>query len=227
MSVLVIEDYAPMTLVLTRHLTEEGYAVDTAATGQEGVWQATARTLEAIVLDVGLPDIDGFEVCRRIRATGQWAPILMLTARDGVSDRVRGLDAGADDYLPKPFAIAELAARLRSLIRRGQVERPTVLAADDVTLDPATRQVRRRGTLVELTAKEFALLEVLMRHPGQVVSRATIRDHAWDWSHEERSNVLDVHIRSLRAKLDKPFGARTITTCRGAGFRFEVGRGTP
>jgi two-component system OmpR family response regulator len=220
-SVLVIEDSPQMAQLLQRCLSEEGYAVDVATTGRDGVWQSADRRLEAIVLDVGLPDMDGFDVCREIRATGQWAPILMLTARDGVAHRVQGLDAGADDYMAKPFAIAELAARLRALIRRGQAERPTVVQASNVTLDPASREVRRGGVLVELTPKEFALLELLMRRQGQVVSRESIMEHAWDWAYDAGSNVVDVHIKSLRAKVDQAFGTKSITTCRGIGYRFE------
>jgi two-component system OmpR family response regulator len=223
MSVLVIEDSSQMALVLQRCLSEEGYAVDIAATGRDGVWFSTNRLLEAIVLDIGLPDIDGFEVCRQIRATGQWAPILMLTARDGVAERVSGLDAGADDYMAKPFAISELTARLRALIRRVQVERPSVLAVDNVTLDPASREVRRGNVLIDLTPKEFALLELLMRHKGEVVSRAALMEHAWDWAYDGGSNVVDVHIKALRAKVDHAFGAKSITTARGVGYRFEAG----
>ncbi len=222
-SVLVIEDSPRMAQVLQRCLSEEGYAVDLAATGRDGIGRATDRLWEAIVLDVGLPDLDGFEVCRQIRASGQWAPILMLTARDGVTERVSGLDAGADDYMAKPFAIAELAARLRALIRRGRVERPSILHAGDVTLDPASREVRRGDVLIDLTPKEFALLELLLRHHGEVVSRAALRDHAWDWAYDAGSNVVDVHIKALRAKIDHPFGTKSITTARGVGYRFESG----
>ena len=222
-SILVIEDSPRMALVLQRSLTEAGYAVDIATTGREGIWQATSKSLEAIVLDVGLPDIDGFEVCRQIRAAEQWAPILMLTARDGVAARVVGLDAGADDYMPKPFAIAELSARLRALIRRGHGERPTILHVDDLSLDPASREVHRGGVLVELTPKEFSLLEILMRHKGDVVTRTAIIEHAWEWTYDGGSNVVDVHVRSLRAKVDHPFGTRSITTCRGVGYRLEIG----
>jgi two-component system OmpR family response regulator len=223
MSVLVIEDSPPMARVLQRCLSEEGYTVDIAATGRDGIWQAADRFLEAIVLDVGLPDVNGFEVCRQIRASGQWAPILMLTARDGVAERVSGLDAGADDYMAKPFAISELAARLRALIRRVRVERPSILKAGGVTLDPASRQVRRGDVLIDLTPKEFALLELLIRHKGEVVSRAALMDHAWDWAYDAGSNVVDVHIKALRAKVDHAFGTKSITTARGVGYRFETG----
>jgi len=223
-SILVIEDSPAMATVLQRSLAEAGYVVDIATTGRDGIWQATSKHLEAIVLDVGLPDIDGFEVCRQIRAAAQWAPILMLTARDGVSDRVVGLDAGADDYMPKPFAIAELAARLRALIRRGHVERPTILRVDDLSLDPASREVHRGGVRIELTPKEFSLLEILMRHKGDVVTRASIIEHAWEWAYDGGSNVVDVHIRSLRAKVDQPFSTTSILTCRGVGYRIEIGR---
>ncbi|HYT29889.1 MAG TPA: response regulator transcription factor, partial [Actinomycetota bacterium] len=169
--VLVVEDSEKMAALLKRGLGEAGYAVDVAGSGEDAVWMASENPLDAIILDVMLPDQDGFEVCRRIREAGSWAPVLMLTARGAVADRVRGLDVGADDYLTKPFAFVELAARLRALVRRGPVERPAILAAGDLTLDPATRVVRRGDSPVDLTAKEFSLLEYLMRHPDEVVSR--------------------------------------------------------
>jgi two-component system OmpR family response regulator len=219
---LVVEDAVRMADLLRRGLEEEGYAVDVVMTGHDGVWMATEVAYDAIVLDVMLPDIDGFEVCRRLREAGRWSPVLMLTARDGVHDRVRGLDLGADDYLTKPFALVELLARLRALVRRGERERPSVVTVDDLSLDPATRQVRRGERDVSLTPKEFSLLEYLMRHPGQVLSRARIMDHVWDFAFDGDSNVLEVYIRYLREKVDRPFGHRSIETVRGVGYRLRV-----
>jgi len=217
----VIEDSMKMAGLLKRGLEEEGYAIDVAATGEDGVWMASGHPLDAIVLDVMLPDLDGFEVCRRIRSSGQWAPVLMLTARGGVEDRVRGLDVGADDYLTKPFAFSELAARLRALVRRGAVERPTTLEVGSLRLDPGTREVARGAVPLELTPKEFALLEFFMRHPGEVLSRLQIIEHVWDWAYDGGSNVVDVYVKYLRDKIDKPFGAESIQTVRGAGYRMR------
>jgi two-component system OmpR family response regulator len=219
MRVLVVEDSARMTDVLRRGLTEAGYAVDTAATAGEGLWLAAEQPPDAIVLDVVLPDADGFEVCRRLRASNCWSPVLMLTARDAVIDRVRGLDSGADDYLTKPFAFAELLARLRSLIRRGPSERPTVLVVGDLELDPGSHRVARAGTPVELTPREFELLEYLMRNPGTVRTRQQILDHVWDFAFAGDPNVVDVYVGYLRAKVDRPFGSHTIETVRGVGYR--------
>ncbi len=186
---------------------------------------AGSTEYDAIVLDVMLPGIDGFEVCRRLRAEDVRSPVLMLTARDAVDDRVRGLDTGADDYLVKPFSFAELCARLRALVRRGPVERAPVLVAGDLSLDPATRQVRRAGAEIRLSAREFALLETFMRHPGRVLDRLQLLDHAWDGEYENRSNVIDVYIRYLREKIDRPFGVASIETVRGAGYRLRADGG--
>jgi two-component system, OmpR family, response regulator len=221
--VLVVEDSIKMAALLKRGLEEEGYAVDAASTGKEAVWMATENPNDAIVLDVMLPDIDGFEVCRRIRAAGAWSPVLMLTAKDGVEDRVQGLDVGADDYLTKPFAFIELAARLRALVRRGAKQRPSVLRVGDLALDPATRVVRRGSTHVELTAKEFSLLEYLMRHPGEVLSRVQLIEHVWDFAYDGGSNVVDVYVKYLRGKIDRPFRVSSIDTVRGAGYRLRPG----
>jgi two-component system, OmpR family, response regulator len=221
MRILVVEDALKMANLLRRGLVEEGHAVDVARTGTDAVWMAQAAEFDAIVLDLMLPGIDGFEVCRRIRDAGVWAPVLMLTARDGVEDRVAGLDAGADDYLPKPFSFAELLARLRALVRRGAAERPTVLAVGDLRLDPATRQAWRGETEVRLSAKEFALLEAFMRRPGQVLSRYQLLEHAWDYAYENRSNVVDVYVRYLRGKIDRPFGRDSLETVRGVGYRLR------
>jgi two-component system OmpR family response regulator len=221
MRILVVEDELKMAAILRRGLVEEGYAVDVARTGDDGVWMAQAVDYDAIVLDLMLPGLDGVEVCRRWRESGVWAPVLMLTARDAIDDRVAGLDAGADDYLPKPFSFAELLARLRALARRGMPERPQVLEVGDLQLDPATRQVWRGGAEIDLSGKEFALLETFMRRPGDVLSRLQLLEHAWDYAYENRSNVVDVYVRYLREKVDRPFGRTSIETVRGAGYRLR------
>jgi two-component system, OmpR family, response regulator len=218
MRVLVVEDETRMAALIRRGLVEEGHAADVAAAGEDAVWMAEAHPYDAIVLDVMLPGLSGFETCRRLRNGGVWTPVLMLTARDAVDDRVAGLDAGADDYLTKPFSLAELLARLRALARRGGVERPTELVVDDLRLDPAARRVWRGDAEVELSPKEFALLETFMRRPGQVLSRLQLLEHAWDFAYENRSNVVDVYVRYLREKVDRPFGAASIETVRGAGY---------
>jgi two-component system, OmpR family, response regulator len=192
-----------------------------ARTGDDGVWTAQAVDYDVIVLDLMLPGLDGVEVCRRWRENGVWAPVLMLTARDGVEDRVAGLDAGADDYLAKPFSFAELSARLRALARRGSTERPAVLEVGDLRLDPATHQVWRGDTEIDLSGKEFALLETFMRRPGDVLSRLQLLEHAWDYAYENRSNVVDVYVRYLREKVDRPFAVSSIETVRGVGYRLR------
>jgi two-component system, OmpR family, response regulator len=223
MRALVVEDESKMAALLRRGLQEEGYAVDVAATGEDGSWLGSENDYDVILLDVMLPDTDGFEVCRRLRAADRWAPILMLTARDGVQDRVAGLDAGADDYLTKPFSFDELFARVRALLRRGPSERPPVLVNGDLRLDPAARRVSRGDTEIDLTQKEFALLELFMRHPGEVLSRTRILEHVWDFAYEGDSNVVDVYVRYLREKVDRPFGHRSLETVRGAGYRLQDG----
>jgi two-component system OmpR family response regulator len=200
-------------------------AADVAISGEDALWMAAATEYDAIVLDVMLPGMDGFEVCRRLRADSVWTPILMLTARDAVEDRVNGLDGGADDYLTKPFSFAELSARLRALVRRGPVERPTVLRAGDLQLDPASRRVWRNGTDISLSAKEHALLETFMRRPGEVLDRFQLLEHAWDNEYENRSNIVDVYVRYLREKVDRPFGVESIETVRGAGYRLRADGG--
>ena len=219
--VLVVEDEVKMGRLLQRGLTEEGHAVDVARTGDDAIWMAAAVDYDAIVLDVMLPGRDGFEVCRTLRERGVWAPVLMLTARTTVPDRVAGLDAGADDYLPKPFAFAELLARLRALVRRGSPERPSVLEHGDLRLDPALRTVARGDAEIQLSVKEFALLETFMRRPGQVLSRNQLLEHVWDFDYEQRSNVVDVYVRYLREKVDRPFGRDSIETVRGVGYRLR------
>jgi two-component system, OmpR family, response regulator len=226
MRVLVVEDELKMASLLRRGLVEEGYAADVARTGNDALWMAQATDYDAIVLDLMLPGIDGVEVCRRLRRAEVWSPVLMLTARDAVDDRVAGLDAGADDYLAKPFSFAELLARLRALVRRGAAERPAVLEVGDLRLDPATREVRRGETEIQLSAKEFALLETFMRRPGQVLSRLQLLEHAWDFAYESRSNVVDVYVRYLRDKVDRPFGRKSLETVRGAGYRLRADGGT-
>jgi two-component system OmpR family response regulator len=218
MRVLVVEDEPRMAGLLRRGLVEEGHGADIASKGEEAVWMVEAHPYDVVVLDVMLPGISGIETCRRLRNAGVWTPVLMLTARDSVDDRVGGLDAGADDYLTKPFSLAELLARLRALARRGDVERPTELVVGDLRLDPASRRVWRGATEVQLSPKEFALLETFMRRPGQVLSRLQLLEHAWDFAYEHRSNVVDVYVRYLRQKL----GRDLLETVRGAGYRLAA-----
>jgi two-component system OmpR family response regulator len=222
MRILIVEDEIKMASLVRRGLREDGLAADVAGRGEDAIWMAGATQYDVIVLDVMLPGIDGFETCRRLRADGVWTPVLMLTARDGVEDRVAGLDGGADDYLTKPFSFAELLARLRALARRGSVERPTVLATGGLRLDPATHQVWRDDTEIFLSAKEFAILETFMRRPGEVLSRYQLLEHAWDYEYENRSNVVDVYVRYVREKVDRPFDKHSIETVRGAGYRLRA-----
>jgi two-component system, OmpR family, response regulator len=222
MRVLIVEDEVKMAALIRRGLTEEGHATDVAATGEDAVWMAQAHPYDAIVLDVMLPQLSGYETCKRLRSSGVWAPVLMLTARDSVESRVSGLDAGADDYLTKPFSFAELLARLRALARRGGIERPTTLVVDSLRLDPGSRRVWRGETEIALSPKEFALLETFMRRPGQVLTRHELLEHAWDFAYENRSNVVDVYIRYLREKVDRPFGSDSLETVRGFGYRLRV-----
>src|SRR6188472_2963151 len=212
MRVLIVEDEAKMAGLLRKGLRQEGFAADLALKGEDALWMAGSTEYDAIVLDLMLPGIDGFEVCRRLRDDGVWAPILMLTARDAVRDRVAGLDSGADDYLTKPFSYAELLARLRALVRRGPVERPAELSVGSLRLDPAQHKVWRGDSEISLSAKEFAILETFMRRPGEVLSRFQLLEHAWDYEYENRSNVVDSYIRLLRQKIDKPFGLKSIET---------------
>jgi two-component system OmpR family response regulator len=225
MRVLVVEDEVKMAALIRRGLREEGIATDVVGSGEDALPRAAATEYDGIVLDVMLPGIDGFETCRRLRADGVWSPVLILTARDAVADRVAGLDGGADDYLTKPFSFAELLARLRALARRGRSERPAVLEAGGLRLDPATRRVWRGSDEVSLSPKEFALLEAFMRRPDQVLSRFQLLERAWDYEYENRSNVVDVYVRYLREKIDRPFGTDTIETVRGAGYRLRDGTG--
>jgi two-component system, OmpR family, response regulator len=219
--VLVVEDDVKMAAAIRRGLRFEGIVVDLAEGGEEAIRLVGATEYDAVLLDVMLPDIDGFETCRRLRSRGVWVPILMLTARDAVEDRVHGLDTGADDYLTKPFSLAELLARLRALARRGPVERPTVLQVGDLRLDPATHEVWRGDHEIELSAREFALLETFMRRPGQVLTQLQLLEAAWDLGYEQRSNVVEVYVRYLREKIDRPFGLKSLETVRGAGYRLR------
>jgi two-component system, OmpR family, response regulator len=225
MRVLIVEDEAKMAGLIRRGLEREGMAVDVAGSGEEALWKATAVEYDAIVLDLMLPGIDGLAVCSRLREEGVWSSILMLTARDAVRDRVAGLDQGADDYLTKPFSFAELVARLRALARRGRPERPAQTRVGELRLDPATRRAWRGDQEIELSAKEFAVLEILMRRPGEAISRFELLEHAWDYEYENRSNVVDAYVRLLRAKIDRPFGVRSIETVRGVGYRLREDAG--
>ena len=221
MRVLVIEDELRMARLVKRALEEEGHAVDIAGDGPEGLWMATENPYAAIVLDVMLPGFDGFELCRRLRKAHVWAPVLMLTARDQVGDKVRGLDAGADDYLVKPFSLLELAARLRALARRGGEARPVVLTEGDLRLDPGSKRVWREDTEVQLSPKEFTLLEFFLRHPGTVLTRSQIIEGVWDFAYDGGSNIVDQYVNYLRRKVDQPFGRHDIETVRGMGYRLR------
>ena len=223
MRVLIIEDELRMASLIRRGLTKEGLAVDVATNGEDALWMAEAADYDVIVLDVMLPGISGFETCRQLRTNGVWAPVLMLTARDSVDDRVAGLDTGADDYLVKPFAFAELLARLRALARRGgDGERPSVLEVGDLRLDPAKHRVWRGTSEIRLSTKEFALLETFMRRPDEVLSRYDLLEHAWDFAYENRSNIIDVYVGHLRRKIDEPFERTSLETIRGAGYRLRA-----
>jgi two-component system, OmpR family, response regulator len=221
MRVLVVEDEARMARLLKRGLEEEGHAVDVAADGPDGLWLAKENPYAAVVLDVMLPGFDGFELCSRLRDDGIWTPVLMLTARDAVGDRVRGLDAGADDYLVKPFSLLELAARLRALVRRPDRAKPAVLAEGDLRLDPAAKQAWRADVELQLSPKEFALLEFFLRHPGAVLTRTQILEAAWDFAYDGTSNVVDQYVAYLRRKVDLPFGRHDLETVRGLGYRLR------
>jgi two-component system OmpR family response regulator len=221
MRVLLVEDEVRMAAAIRRALRAEGILTDIAPSGIHAVSMARAGQYDVLVLDVMLPDIDGFEICRRLRDQHMWVPIIMLTARDAIEDRVKGLDQGADDYLTKPFSLAELLARLRALARRGPVERPAVLEVGRLRLDPATRQVWRGQEEIVLSAREFSLLETFMRRPGQVLSHMQLLDAAWDLGYEQRSNVVEVYVRYLREKIDRPYGIKSLETVRGFGYRLR------
>ena len=219
MRILVVEDEPRLGQLLVRGLGEEGHPSDLAPTGEAALWMAGAAPYDAIVLDITLPGMDGFATCRELRSRGIWTPVLMLTARDAIEDRIEGLDTGADDYLVKPFAFSELLARLRALARRAPSARPSELRVGDLVLDPAQHRAWRGDTELVLTAKEFVLLEAFMRRPGQALSRVQLLDAAWDIAFESQSNVVDVYVRYLRGKIDRPFGRHSLETVRGVGYR--------
>jgi two-component system OmpR family response regulator len=219
MRILLVEDERKMGRAIRRGLEQEGYTVDLCADGDDALHRGIENDYDTVVLDVMLPGRDGFSICRELRDRGRWAPVLMLTARDAVEDRIRGLDAGADDYLVKPFAFGELLARVRALVRRGTPERPATLTVDGVVLDPAAHTVRCGETLIDLTPKEFSLLEFLMRHPGEVLSRPRILEHVWDINYDGFSNVVDVYVGYLRRKLTPPYDRTLIRTVRGVGYQ--------
>ena len=223
MRVLVVEDEPKLASLLKRGFGEEGHATDVAPNGEDALWMARSAAYDAIVLDVMLPGLDGLATCRELRARGIWTPVLFLTARDAIEDRIEGLDVGADDYLVKPFSFAELLARLRALLRRAPGARPTMLEVDDLRLDPAAHRAWRGETELELSAKEFALLELFMRRAGETLSRLQLLDGAWDMAFESRSNIVDVYVRYLREKIDRPFGRSSIETVRGVGYRMNAG----
>jgi two-component system OmpR family response regulator len=225
MRVLIVEDKPKMAELLLRALRGEGFAADVASRGEDALWMASANRYDALILDVMLPGIDGIQTCRRLRGGGVWTPVLMLTARSELADRVAGLDGGADDYLTKPFELAELMARLRALIRRQPVERPVILEVGNLRLDPATRRAWRGGQPLQLSGKGFALLEIFMRRPGVVLSRFDLLESAWDSGYENRSNVVDQHIRALRDRIDRPFGRESLETVRGEGYRLRADGG--
>lgn len=225
MRILVVEDSVKMAGLLKKGLEREGYAVDLAGTGEDAIWLAAENGYDAIVLDVilgvGESLLDGFAVCQKIRAAECQAPVLMVTARDAVQDRVRGLDTGADDYLTKPFSLPELLARVRALIRRGAVDRPAVLRVGDLSLNPARHEVERGRTRIGLTPTEFALLEYLMRHANDVLTRSKLIEHVWDYAFDGDPGILKVYVRSLRDKIDRPFGRASLETVRGVGYRIK------
>lgn len=221
MRMLVIEDNRRLSAALKSCLEQETYAVDVAYDGQEGLDFAQSTPYDAIILDVMLPVIDGIEVCRRLRSQRVNIPIMMLTARDTVEDRVRGLDSGADDYLVKPFALAELNARLRALLRRQTSQRGGLIEVGDLRVDPASHEVLRAGRAIDLTAREYALLEYFARHPGQIITREMAESHIWSYDYVGASNVVDVYVRRLRRKIDDPFSRKLIVTVRGVGYRLR------
>ena len=224
MRLLVVEDEQRLAAGLRKGLEAEGFAVDVVHNGTDGIWMARENPFDAIILDVMLPGANGYQVCRTLRSEGNWTPILMLTAKDGVWDQVEGLDTGADDYLTKPFSYAVLIARLRALRRRGAPVRPTVLEAGELRLDPATRRVWLRGEQIALTRREFAILEYLLHHPDEVMSKRDILDHVWDFDFDGDPNIVEVYVRRLRTKLHRPGDGAVIETVRGAGYRLVAAR---
>jgi two-component system OmpR family response regulator len=225
MRILLVEDEQPFARAVCRGLEADGFVVDVAADGLEGLRLATERPYDAVVLDIMLPRLNGYRVCAAMREVGDWTPVLMLTAKDGELDEAEALDTGADDFLSKPFSFVVLVARLRALARRGRQERPTVLEAGDLRLDPAGHRAWRGDAEIELTAREFALLELLMRHRGEVLTRREILDEVWDFGFDSDSNIVEVYVGYLRRKVDLPFGRRAIQTVRGVGYRLAVSGG--
>jgi two-component system OmpR family response regulator len=219
MRILVVEDEIRLAAYVKRGLEAEGYSVDIAADGEQGLWMAQNQPYDAVVLDIMLPKLNGYQVCSGLREAGNWVPILMLTAKDGEFDEAEALDTGADDFLRKPFSFVVLMARLRALIRRGRGERPTVLAVGDLQLDPAARAVVRGDRPIELTPREFAMLEYFMRHPGEALAKLDILNNVWDWAFEGDPNIVEVYVGYLRKKIDAPFGCKTLQTVRGVGYR--------
>ena len=219
----MVEDDKRLAATIRRGLEAEGFSVDNALNGEDGVWLASENPYDAIVLDIMLPKLNGFQVCAQLREAGNWTPILMLTAKDGELDEAEALDTGADDYLTKPFSYVVLVAHLRALLRRGSVERPTVLTVGDLEVDPATRVCSRGGVVIELTAKELAIVEFLARRSGEVVSKAELLDHAWDFAYDGDPSVIEVHVSNIRRKIDKPFGTKSLLTARGSGYRLVAG----
>ena len=215
----MVEDDKRLAATLRRGLEAEGFAVDNALDGEQGVWLASESSYDAIVLDIMLPKLNGFQVCSQLREVGNWTPILMLTAKAGELDEAEALDTGADDYLTKPFSYVVLVAHLRALIRRGSAERPAVLEIGDLVVDPAARLCSRGGRRIELTAKEFSIVEFLARRTGEVISKAELLEHAWDFAYDGDPSVIDVHMSNIRGKIDRPFGAQSLCTVRGAGYR--------
>jgi len=222
MRILVVEDETRLAEGLRRGLEAEGFAVDVAATGTDGLWLAREQDYSVILLDIMLPGISGYRICETLRAEKNWTPILMLTAKDGEWDQIEALDTGADDYLTKPFSFAILLARVRALLRRGAGERPSIIEAGDLTLDPATKRVARGDAVIELTAREHAVLEFLMRRKGEVVSKREVVDGVWDFDFDGDPNIVEVYVGHLRNKVDRPFGRAAIETLRGSGYRLAA-----
>ena len=218
MRILVVEDEVRFAAYVKRGLEAEGFAVDIAQSGTDGLWMATEQPYDAVVLDIMLPGINGYEVCRQLRAKGNWVPILMLTAKTGEHDLAEALDTGADDFLSKPFSFVVLLARLRALLRRGSPVRPSVIAAGTLSMDPSSREVRRGDARIDLTPREYSLLEYLLRHAGSVLSKTEIMAHVWDWEFEGDANIVEVYVGYLRRKIDVPFELETLRTVRGAGY---------
>ena len=221
MRVLVVDDDRRLVRALKRGLEGEGFAVDVAFDGDEGLWHAKEHNYDALVLDVMLPGMSGLDLCARLRDAGNWAPILMLTARGGEHDEAHALDTGADDFLAKPFSYVVLVARLRALLRRGRAERPATLLVGDLSLDPAGHRVLRGDTEVELTPRQFSLLEFFMRRPGEVHSKQVILEHVWDFAYDGDPNIVEVYVGQLRRRIDDPFGKASLQTVRGVGYRLD------